>query len=685
MERPSSYEVETPGQTDLKYLRNVKRRVLDDSGRAFIAWDGEGVNLRGPGRPQSYVLFGNSVDTPIVGLKGLGLWDCLDHIIEAGRRHPGSVHIGYAFGYDSNMIVQNLPPTLLGRLHKQGWVKLKRGHTQYIVTYRPHKYFQVSHWVPGRAANTKVTVRIYDIFTFFMTSFVQAYEDMVGPVQEILSAGKDARKDFSIDQIDMIRTYWELEIQNLRELAEKLREHVYSAGLPITEWHGPGALSSLAMKQHGVKAHMKRSNDDVRLASRYAYAAGRFELYKVGRVVGPIYGIDRNSAYPYALTKLPSLAAGEWSYRDSTQWTGGGTLRAFGLYHLRLSRGGLTELSPSPLYLRDKHHELYYPWHVEGWYWGPEAMQAVRKGAKVLESWEFNDTGIRPFAFISPMYSQRQKWKSAENSAQMALKLCMNSMYGKLAQRVGYDPKSGRVPAWHQLEWAGWTTSLTRAAMYSLMEKIRFSDLIAVETDGIYTTMPPSELGITPSTDLGGWSIDVYDEMVYVQSGLAWLRKGECKMGCPHDRDAIRDKRCAWTQKRRGLDWDSFTLDQCLDYVRRLEPNGVWPDYTGYTTRFATMGQALASKNVSSRHCVWTHAERTISTGRAGKRIHIPAVCQACKSGNTAYDMAHDLAISPRFISNGIRSYPHHIPWEEFNAGDRWWDNTYADTLGITP
>lgn len=573
------------------------------------------------------------------------------------------------------MIVQDLPPVLLGRLHKQGWVKLKRGHAQYIVTYRPHKYFQVSRWVPGMAKNSKVTVRIFDIFTFFMTSFIKAYEDMVGPVQDVLKSGKASRKTFRVEDLDEVLEYWRLEIQNVRELAEELRKQVYSAGLPITEWHGPGALSSLAMKQYGVKQHMKRSNDAVRLASRYAYAAGRFELYKVGRVVGPVYGIDRNSAYPYALTKLPSLSNGDWVYRDSESWSSPrSTIKSFGLYHLDLRRGGIAELGPSPLYLRDKHHELFYPWHVNGWYWGPEAIQAARKGARVLESWEFTDVGLRPFSFISPMYEQRRHWKEIGNSAQMALKLCMNSMYGKLAQRVGYDAKSGRIPAWHQLEWSGWTTSLTRAAMFSLMDRIPFSTLIAVETDGIYTTTSPSELGIQAGEELGGWSVDVYDEIIYVQSGLAWLRKGDCEMGCSHDQEAIREKRCAWTQKRRGLDWDSFTLQQCIEYVKSLEANSDWPPYEGYTTRFTTMGQALASNNPSGKHCVWNHSQRNISTGSNGKRVHIPILCSACKSGNSAYDRAHDLAISPRYLKSGVHSYPHNIPWEEFNEGERWWD-----------
>lgn len=662
-----------PRIDDLFYRsRDKRRRQMEDSGRSFVAWDGEGVNLWGHGRPQSYILFGNSADSPIIDRNGLGTWDCLDYIIEAGRRHPTAIHVGFAFGYDSNMIVQSLSPTTLGKLHKQGYVKLKRkgDAAQYIVTYRPHKYFQVSRWVPGLPQSTKITVRIYDIFTFFMTSFVNAYEKMCGKPLATLTEGKDRRGDWTIEDLPEIEEYWSLEIQNLRELAEKLRENVYSAGLRITEWHGPGALSSFSMKQNNVKASMKVSPDEVRLAARYAYAAGRFEHYRCGRIEGPIYGIDRNSAYPYALTKIPSLQHGVWEHNGPRDK---GTVRQFGMYHLLLRRGGLVERKPSPLYLRERHHELYYPWQVEGWYWGPEAAQAVQRGAVVLESWEFQDDGSKPFTYIGKMYSQRKKWQEEKNSAEMALKLCMNSMYGKLAQRVGYDPKFGRIPAWHQLEWAGWVTSLTRAAMYSLIARIPFSQLIAVETDGIYTTMSPSELGVEQSTELGGWSIDVYDEAIYLQSGLAWLRKGDCPRSCKHNKDQVRKKTCAWTQKRRGLDFESFTLQQCQDYVRSMGANTAWAPYTGYTTRFTTMGQALATQNPTAHHCVWNTAERTIGIGQQGKRIHVPAVCEACKLGVGAWDMAHDLAISPRYLKSGPHSYPHHIPWEDFNEGEAWW------------
>lgn len=639
-------------------------RSLFHEQRPFITWDGEGVNIWGAGKPQAYVLFGNSTGSHVKNTGGLSTWESLNHIVDTGREHPGAIHAGFAFGYDSNMIVQSLAPVTLQRLHKNGYVRMQHDGDEWIVTYRKQKYFQVTRKLPGsRSRTARTTVRIYDIFTFFMCSFVKAYEDMIGPIPDIIKSGKAGRKSFTLDEFDMIEKYWTLEIELLRQLAEELRKRVYGAGLRITEWHGPGALASYSMKQQGIKQHMAVCNEDVRLAARYAYAAGRFELFKVGRIHGPVYGIDRNSAYPFGLTKLPSLSEGEWQWTDRTIAGCSRTIIPFGLYHLRLTRGSLLQATPSPLFHRDRHHELSFPWHTDGWYWGPEAKQAVMRGARVLEAWEYTGWTTRPFAYIEDTYDKRKRWKVEGNAAQIALKLLMNAITGKAAQRVGWDPKTGRIPGWHQLEWAGWVTSFTRAGMFELISRIPFDKLISIETDGVYTTMSPSELGIEASNTLGGWSVDEYTEAMYVQSGLAWLRKPDG----------------TWETKRRGLDPESFTLDRCQEYLGTLVPNDEWPTYEGITTRFTSMGQALASRDPKARHCVWVTDKRYVSTGHQGKRIHVAARCTACAEGVDAYTKAHDLVISPQSIQDGKpNSYPHSIPWEP-EIGHPWWRDREAE------
>jgi DNA polymerase type B, organellar and viral len=660
--------------------------------RPFIAWDGEGINLSGPGRPQAYVLFGSSEDH-IESTEGLSAFDCLDHIISTGQAHPHAVHVGFAFSYDANMIVQSLSPVTLARLHRHGFTRLrKKNGERYSITFAKGKFFRVTkyrdNYHPQHNPHAKTTVTIYDIFSFFATSFVSAYTDMLGPISNVISAGKKARGEFSLDQWDEVVSYWTLEIQLLRDLAQELRTRVYDAGLKITQWHGPGALASYALRQHRIKTHMAEGPREVRDAARYAYAGGRFELYKLGSRRGRIFSVDINSAYPYAISQLPSLAQGHWHQVDHPS-----QVERFGVYHVRMTRGRYLESAVSPVFHRDKNHNITFPWMVDTWLWSPEAYWAQRCGAELLEGWVLEETGERPFAFVADMYEQRREWKLAGIAAQIALKLCMNSMYGKLAQRIGWDPVKRRMPPFHQLDWAGWVTSYTRARLFDVMQRIPFEHLIAVETDGLYTSFDPTLLGIHHSEDLGGWEVTEYDEIMYVQSGLAWLH-GPNKKG-----DMV------WTDKRRGLDpcrqdhqpeecdcRGVFNVTSCREYLASLEPNPTrthpWRVYEGQTTRFIGLGLALMAKlGVKSRHCVWETAPREISPALSGKRVHVPGRCRACADGATAAESTHDLVINSQALVDPC-SYPHSIPWEDElghadwrdyqNSLDEWTANLYT-------
>lgn len=659
------------GMTPYHHGKPTARSKLED--RPFIAWDGEGVNLQGPGKPQSYILFGSSVGH-IVNRAGLSAFDCLDHIIETGIEHPGAVHCGFAFSYDANMIIHSLSPTTLSRLHKNGWARLKKASGErYTITFAKGKFFRVTKYRPEYHAqqnpHAKVTVQIFDIWSFFASSFIKAYTQMIGPVPSVITTGKAQRGEFSIDDFEEIETYWALEVQMMQELAEELRKRVYNAGLRISQWHGPGALATYAMRQHKIQDYMCENSPEIKLAARYAYAGGRFEPYKIGRVSEPVYGYDINSAYPYAITQLPSLVDGTWTHVINPT-----TIKKFGVYKIHLKRGRGFMSAPSPLFHRDKEHNITFPWVTNGWYWSPEAYHAVRCGAEIVEGWEYTGTSVYPFAWVADMYEQRRDWKRRGISAQIALKLCMNSMYGKLAQRIGWDPIKQRLPPFHQLEWAGWVTSHTRARLFDLMRHIPFDRLVAVETDGLYTTMTPEELQISETEQLGGWEITQYNEVMYVQSGLAWLQSPDGK----------------WSDKRRGLDpcrrghspetcdcANVFSLNACREYLSSLHPrpdrSTRWPVYSGQTTRFLSLGTALASSiPTHNRHCVWETAKREITPG-GGKRIHVHSHCRACSEEYTAYDKAHDLVINSRAVLNP-ESFPHSIPWEDEIGHSVWQD-----------
>lgn len=633
--------------------------------REFIAWDGEGINRAGPNRPQAYVLFGCSTGDRILSEKHIHTFDLLDFIIGVGRKHPTAFHVGFAFNYDANMILQSLSEKALTTLHRSGRITLQRkGIGKYHIQYRPSKWFSVTKYEPSydRKSNphAKTTVKIFDLFGFFTKSFVKAYEELVGPVPDVVREGKDARNDFTSLTLDYVERYWQAEIVLLRQLAEELRRRLYGAGLRITSWHGPGALASYALRQHGVKKAMAVCPPEVREAARYAYAGGRFEMFRLGRTLGPIYSVDINSAYPFAISRLPSLATGKWRHVvEPTSYA------RFGVYLVRLlPRMGdsFLERAASPLFHRDRVGNISFPWVLEGWYWSPEVINLHRLEPgryEILEGWEY--VGARragellPFEWIKDTYEKRREWKRQGIASQLALKLLMNSVYGKLAQRVGWNEELRCAPPYHQLEWAGWVTAHCRGMLWDVISRIPRSHVIAVETDGLYTTYDPLSLGIVDSGELGGWEVTQYDEILYVQSGMAWLRKGD-----------------DWTCKRRGLDANTFSLDGCVSYLQTLKPGQDWEPYIGKTTRFIGMGSALmSSAPFKVKHCVWSTEDREIRPGQGGKRVHLHSQCNACALGLTAYEGAHDMSIRSLAYGNPA-SFPHDIPWEDDGTSYEW-------------
>jgi hypothetical protein len=646
--------------------RNSRPDRIPAHQRRFIAWDGEGMNLNGDNKPQFYVLFGCSTGDVIKG-RGLGTFEICDFILRIGAENPDAIHVGFAFTYDMNMIVKSLHPNNLKYLHENGYCRLKTKEGQtYVLQMRRGKWFSVSKYGVSydrkRNPHDKTTVRIFDIFGFFTCSFVKAVSEMLGPDapgMDIVREGKAQRQDFRYEGMEYVEKYWQAEIALLAQVAEELRRRLYGAGLQITSWHGPGALASYTMKTHGIKAHMSVCPDPVREAARYGYAGGRFELFKAGRIEGPVYSLDINSAYPYAISQLPSLTEGEWHHVSAPA-----RVARFGIYRIRYRRRAGFTHDPGPIFHRDVRGNISYPHIVEGWYWSPEMARVWNSPyVEIIEGWEYLGGNTRPFSFVREMYDKRREWKAAGNPQQLALKLCLNSLYGKMAQRVGYNEKTGRIPPWHQLEWAGWVTSYTRSMLYGVMARIPWENLIAVETDGIYTTLDPATLGIADSQELGGWESDTYDEIIYLQSGLAWLRKGD-----------------EWTAKRRGLDPDSMTLEASVNYAKSLGANIAWTPYTAKSTRFIGLGAALSSNTpVKVKHCRWETNDRLIMPGEKGKRIHFAPSCRACAEGLSAYDMAHDLVIRSRSMV-GEMSYPHDIPWEKTEQTVEW--REYAEAMG---
>jgi hypothetical protein len=671
----STLEFQPAPETRFYHNGNGSRPTIPLAERPIIAWDGEGMNLSGDKKPQHYVLFGCSADveTPLIS-RDLQGGEILRYITDIGRANPVAVHVGYGFRYDANMIVRNLPLRCLSQLRHTGRTFYNYGGDHYRIHWLPGKRFQVTR-IWGKRQSQRTTVTIDDVLAFFATTFLRATESILADEltdedRTVIAHGKAERGSNTWEDLVDVEHYWRAEIRLMARLMVKFREVMYANGFMLRDWYGPGALSSYIIRQQSLRTHIVNGPPDipdgVHRASKHAYAGGRFELFRMGRFRGPVYSLDINSAYPYAISRAPSLgeSRGFWQHVESPD-----TIAYFGVYRIlfHAADAGPFEPRPMPLFHRDQRGNISFPNVCHGWYWSPEAsMVAGREGVEIAEGWEWipAEPALRPFAFLADMYAARQKI-GKHNVMSMPYKLGPNSLYGKFAQRVGFTTDTdgiGHPPRSHCLPLAGWVTSYTRAMLYNVMRQVPRDRLIAVETDGIYMTQDPADLaGVTMGAGLGEWDATIYDEMLYVQSGVYHRRKGDDWLA----------------PKSRGLDITSVALPVVRRYLDSCSA-GDFPNLRVTTRpRFIGLTAAMAgTAPVKVRHCRWEAGERELEPGGKGKRVHIPQVCDACQRGLSAMDAGHTLMVRSR--SMGEMSAPHFLPWE---AGHQYPDLTTAEDM----
>ena len=554
--------------------KHRKEHPQNSMTKPFVAWDGEGENGK-------YTLLANSLGKSITDREGLSTARCLDFLLHKGKWD--GINVWFSFGYDIAMILHDIPvvapqgePSLL-ELHTKGTLKWHG----YTMTYFPKKKFIVH-----RGSYEFVS---YDVFSFFQTKFVNVIRDWAMEKNEelppLLTEGKAGREDFASWSMEKIAAYNGLECGLLVTAMDKFRQALDAAGLQLKSWHGPGALASVWLENHGIKQHIAPVPEDMYSAVMRAYFGGRIEIAGWGHV-DHIWHYDINSAYPRALCDVLSLKDIDWQLRAGMPPDG----ENFALCHVRWNCKGLKAPKPylwGPLPYRQKDGSILYPPQGEGWYWGVEAYAAMRRfpgEVEILEHWY--PEGERIYPFREPVMHDaalRLRWKAEGFPGHVPLKLVLNSLYGKLAQKIGYW-RDGKYnpPPFQCHAWAGYVTAFTRAMIADALHKAH-NRAICVMTDSVWSLEP---LDLDLGKGLGQWSFEEEDKAAdFCGAGLYQAYDVEGR---------VRDKE----YKSRG-----FSLDQGdkLDYTaliadwKRSLDEGDFSD-SGRTyeiRRFIGIGQAV--------------------------------------------------------------------------------------------
>jgi hypothetical protein len=363
-------------------------------------------------------------------------------------------------------------------------------------------------------------VTVWDLGKYYQGPFVGALQDWkIRPdVQAQIAAMKKRRANFKWSEIDRIRQYCLHECEALADFATELEKAHDRADLKPRGWYGPGSTASVALKRHDIHELRGITPPPMLDPVARAFFGGRAEISRNGAVEGPIYGLDISSAYPAQAAKLPCLEHGRWvrvtRERDIT-----GRTVAHALVHGHI-RGATGAWAPLPVRI-DRGHIVFPRSGASGWWWRDEWL-AARKGWKGLEfDHAFvlrRECDCKPFDFVPALFHHRLA-VGKETGEGKVIKLALNSLYGKLAQRIGSAQFASQV-------WAGMITSGTRAQVLDMMQRHkRLDSVLMIATDGLFTT---ESIEVEQEIVLGGWERKVYDRITLVRPGIYWL--GEDKL-----------------------------------------------------------------------------------------------------------------------------------------------------------
>jgi DNA polymerase type B, organellar and viral len=458
----------------------------------FMAVDGESYTQNGK---HKYVLLAANDGRYQFDSQGLSTVRCFEFLLGLPKKH---VIVAFGWNYDVNMILRDLDTESLIRLWREGWCKYKG----YTLEWIPNKIFTVR--------SNKRMVKVHEVFGFFQSSFVKALEAWGFGEQESMELMKLQRSSFTSKMKKEIIDYCLDECNRLVDLCDLLAQSLKSAELSVSSWIGAGAIASALLSKEGVESHHQNEDayrEPVRESVASAYFGGRVELFQQG-IYPHVWDYDISSAYPSEALKLPSLADCDWTYERTFD-----PHAEFAIWHCRWSIPESERIMPFPF---RRSGQIYYPRNGEGWYHSNEvhaAMQLV-DGIEVLEGWKLEpQSTVYPFAFVPEVYTHRAELKRKGDAAEKVLKLGLNSLYGKLAQGVGYQ---GRTPKFQSFYWAGRITAGTRARVLELAARNKDA-LVMVATDGVFFT-EPIDAELTPG--LGGLELTVLDDVFIAQPGI---------------------------------------------------------------------------------------------------------------------------------------------------------------------
>ncbi|MEM2660917.1 MAG: DNA polymerase [Nitrososphaeria archaeon] len=446
-----------------------------------------------------------------------------DDILEFLWKYRGTLNFFWNIDYDIAAIIKLLPEKKIKQFVAQNFVLYYPFEDSLAtISYAPRKFLTIAY--------KRKVVRFFDLWQFYHMSLDSASKRYLG----------ESKYEMNREELGNEREYWEKNTQKIIEycirdcvLTQKLGELIQSKlnALGIS-FEFPVSAGSISAKYFSSLNYIRFKPSIWNFFAYMSYFGGRFEVVERG-YFDDIKVYDINSAYPYAIAHLPSLK-GNWY--ATTELDDNADLGFYAIV-VRKSpdlpiqffpyRNGVVSY---PVLENTLHFcsldELCYALDLG---YEIDILKGIVFYAKE-EDYPYYDT-------IYKLYDERNRVKD-DVAMKLVLKLLMNSLYGKFAERqkkrkivesveeadefayMGDDIiffKTYLKPGvYFNPVYAAQITALTRIKLFDYALKY---DAVAMFTDCLFTSKT-----MESSDKLGDFKFEAEGEVLLVGSGVYTLR-----------------------------------------------------------------------------------------------------------------------------------------------------------------
>jgi hypothetical protein len=431
-----------------------------------------------------------------------------------------------------------------------------------------------------------------------------------------------------------------------------MRDAYWNAlGIKLNSFHSPASAAAALLNRIGirdkknVKGHswpVKSVNLDYeQIVAHHAYYGGRFECMYKGLIDYNTYNNDLASAYPYAMQSLLSMRGGRW---EREKWPSNNIFERIeascihSIFKVSFGFAVKAPFYPLPYRLPDGNGSIIFPSTGKGFYQRDDVLAAIyfcRKykidpatALRVEEADWFHPTaealadvanGRGPFAPIAAAFDKRIEFDQNDPGGpeQLAIKLTINSTYGKTAERIYRGEEDGEpiIPP-HISPW--YASAITAHTRLELMKAALLNPdaVLQFATDAVHSDKPLKLPRLKSEADieakiavkrLGDWTWKEVPPCLMIQSGLAFylnpdrtVAEVKCR-GLP-----LKDLSVA-TQKVKEI-FEQWKRPYEGVSLGNKEPRSV----KAFMTVFMPMTSAIVSRKSYERRGHWGWVAKTI-------------------------------------------------------------------------